>query len=369
MSKIKILTRSAAFLLFSYLMINRRPTRVINVKGVPIGGGSPIVIQSMCNTPAYDVDGTLAQIERLTAAGCAIVRLAVPDMDAVGAFKSIRGQTAVPLVADVHFDYKLAVAAIEAGADKVRINPGNIGGEERVKAVIAAARGAGVPIRIGVNSGSLEKRLLEKHGSPTPAALAESALSWTSFFEDEGFGDIIVSIKSSGVLTAIAACREFAARSDVPQHIGITEAGTARSGSVRSAVGLGALLLEGIGDTLRVSLSGDPVQEIYVAKEILKSLGLMGGPTVIACPTCGRTQVDVEGTARRVEEMAASMTEDMKIAVMGCVVNGPGEARESDVGIAGGRGEWLIFVKGEPVRKVPESEVLEELRREVFAQK
>jgi (E)-4-hydroxy-3-methylbut-2-enyl-diphosphate synthase len=350
-------------------MINRRPTRVVNVKGIPIGGGSPIVIQSMCNTPAHDVDGTLAQIERLKAAGCAIVRLAVPDMEAVGAFRAIRGQTSVPLVADVHFDYRIAVAAIEAGADKVRINPGNIGGSDRVRAVIGAARGAGVPIRIGVNSGSLEKHLLEKHGAPTPAALAESALSWVSFFEDEGFGDIIVSIKSSGVLTAIAACREFAARCELPQHIGITEAGTVRGGSVRSAVGLGALLLEGIGDTLRVSLSGDPVQEIYVAKEILKALGLMKGPTVIACPTCGRTQVDVSGVAQKVEEMAAGMTEDMKIAVMGCVVNGPGEAREADVGIAGGRGEWLIFVRGEPGRKVPESDVLEELRREMFAQK
>jgi len=315
------------------------------------------------------VEGTIAQIERLRDVGCSVVRLAVPDMEAVGAFRAIRGQTSVPLVADVHFDYRIAVAAIEAGADKVRINPGNIGGAERVKAVISAARGAGVPIRIGVNSGSLEKHLLEKYGAPTPAALAESALSWVSFFEGEGFGDIIVSIKSSGVLTAIDACREFASRCDVPQHIGITEAGTVRSGSIRSAVGLGALLLEGIGDTLRVSLSGDPVEEIYVAKEILKSLGLMGGPTVIACPTCGRTQVDVAGVARRVEEMTASLDKDMKIAVMGCVVNGPGEAREADVGIAGGRGEWLIFVKGESLRKVAEADVLEELRREIFAQK
>ncbi|MDR2693043.1 MAG: flavodoxin-dependent (E)-4-hydroxy-3-methylbut-2-enyl-diphosphate synthase [Chitinispirillales bacterium] len=350
-------------------MINRRTTRVVSVRGVPLGGGYPIAIQSMCNTPAHDVDATLAQVERLAAAGCAIVRLAVPDMEAVGAFRAVRDKTSVPLVADVHFDYRLAVAAIEAGADKVRINPGNIRGADRVRAVIGAARTAGVPIRIGVNSGSLEKHLLEKHGAPTPAALAESALSWVSFFEDEGFGDIIVSIKSSGVLTAIAACREFAARCDIPQHIGITEAGTVRSGAVRSAVGLGALLLEGIGDTLRVSLSGDPVEEMYVAKEILKSLGLMGGPTVIACPTCGRTQVDVAGVARQVEEMAAGITDDMKIAVMGCVVNGPGEAREADLGIAGGRGEWLIFVRGEPLRKVPEAEVLEELRREMFAQK
>jgi (E)-4-hydroxy-3-methylbut-2-enyl-diphosphate synthase len=350
-------------------MINRKNTRVVRVRGVPVGGGHPVVIQSMCNVPAHDVDAALAQIARLEAAGCAIVRLAVPDMDAVGAFRSIRGQTSVPLVADVHFDYRLAVAAIEAGADKVRINPGNIGGADRVRAVIDAARGAGVPVRVGVNSGSLEKHLLEKHGAPTPAALAESALSWVSFFEREGFGDIIVSIKSSGVLAAVAACREFAARCDAPQHIGITEAGTVRSGSVRSAVGLGALLIDGIGDTLRVSLSGDPVEEIYVAKEILKSVGLMGGPTVIACPTCGRTRVDVAGVARRVEEMVAAVGRDMKIAVMGCAVNGPGEAREADVGIAGGAGEWLIFVKGEPVRKVAEAAVLEELGREIFTQK
>ncbi|MDR0331468.1 MAG: flavodoxin-dependent (E)-4-hydroxy-3-methylbut-2-enyl-diphosphate synthase, partial [Chitinispirillales bacterium] len=311
-------------------MINRKITRAVTVGGIPIGGGHPIVIQSMGNAEAHDVEGALAQIARLEAAGCSIVRLAVPDAEAVGAFRAIKSRTRVPLVADIHFDYRLAVAAIEAGADKVRINPGNIGSEERVLAVIAAARAARVPIRIGVNSGSLEKRLLEKHGSPTPAALAESALFWIGFFEGEGFGDIIVSIKASGVLATVAACRELAARSDVPQHIGITEAGTARSGSIRSAVGLGALLLDGIGDTLRVSLSGDPVSEIYAAKEILKSLGLMGGPTVIACPTCGRTQVDVAGIAERVEEMVAGLHSNIKIAVMGCAVNGPGEAREAD---------------------------------------
>jgi (E)-4-hydroxy-3-methylbut-2-enyl-diphosphate synthase len=348
-------------------MLERKITRTVYVKGIPVGGGHPVVIQSMTNTPAHDVGATLAQVARLGAAGCRVVRLAVPDTEAVGAFRSVKDQTDIPLVADIHFDYKLAIAAIEAGADKVRINPGNIGGEERVRAVIHAARGARVPIRIGVNSGSLEKKLLEKHGSPCAAALAESALSWISFFEKENFGDIIVSIKASDVLTTVEACRALSARTDVPQHIGITESGTARSGSIRSSVGLGMLLADGIGDTVRVSLSGDPVQEIYVAKEILKSLGLMDGPTVIACPTCGRTQVDVAQTAEKVEELVSGMSTDIKVAVMGCVVNGPGEARESDIGIAGGKGEWLLFVKGEPLRKVNEDNVLEELKKEISA--
>ncbi|MCL2219116.1 MAG: flavodoxin-dependent (E)-4-hydroxy-3-methylbut-2-enyl-diphosphate synthase [Chitinispirillia bacterium] len=348
-------------------MFKRKITRTVKVGGIPIGGGSPVVIQSMTNTGAHDVEGTLLQVGRLGDAGCSIVRLAVPDMEAVGAFKSVKNQTKVPLVADIHFDYRLAIAAIEAGADKIRINPGNIGGEDRVRAVINAARGAGVPIRIGVNSGSLEKHLLDKYGSPCAAALAESAVSWISFFERENFGDIVVSIKASDVLTTIEACRALSARTDVPQHIGITESGTVRSGSVRSAVGLGALLADGIGDTLRVSLSGDPVQEIYVAKEILKSLELMEGPSVIACPTCGRTQVDVAGVAEKVEELVSGMEGGIRVAVMGCVVNGPGEAREADVGIAGGKGEWLIFVKGEPKRKVLGADVLEELKREIAA--
>jgi len=348
-------------------MFERKITRTVKVGGIPIGGGSPVVIQSMANTGAHDVEGTLAQVGRLAAVGCSIVRLAVPDMEAVGAFRAVKDRAKVPLVADIHFDYRLAVAAIEAGADKVRINPGNIGGADRVRAVIGAARGAGVPIRIGVNSGSLEKHLLDKYGSPCAAALAESAVSWISFFEKENFGDIIVSIKASDVLTTVEACRLLAAQADVPQHIGITEAGTVRSGSIRSAVGLGTLLTDGIGDTIRVSLSGDPVQEIYVAKEILKSLGLMEGPSVIACPTCGRTQVDVAGIAEQVEELVSGMTENIRIAVMGCVVNGPGEAREADVGIAGGRGEWLIFVKGEPKRKVSGDDVIAELKKEIIA--
>ena len=346
-------------------MLKRKSTRTVYVGGIPIGGSHPVVIQSMTNTPAHDIDGTLAQVERLSAAGCSIVRLAVPDMDAVAAFKAVKNQTKVPLVADIHFDYRIAIAAIEAGADKIRINPGNIGGEDRVRAVIAAARGAKIPVRVGVNSGSLEKHLLDKYGSPCAAALAESAASWLSFFEKENFGDTIVSIKASGVLTTIEACRALAAQTDAPQHIGITESGTVRTGSIKSAVGLGALLAEGIGDTIRVSLAGDPVQEIHVAKEILKSLGLADGATVIACPTCGRTQIDVARLAEKVETLVSGMNANIKVAVMGCVVNGPGEAREADIGIAGGKGEGLIFVKGSALKKVPEDELLTELEREI----
>jgi len=346
-------------------MLKRKTTRTVYVGGIPIGGPHPIVIQSMTNTPAHDVDATLAQVERLSAAGCSVVRLAVPDMDAAAAFKTVKNQTRVPLVADIHFDYRLAIASIEAGADKIRINPGNIGGADRVRAVIDAARSAKIPIRVGVNSGSLEKQLLDKYGAPCAAALAESALSWLSFFEKEHFGDVIVSIKASGVLTTIEACRALAGQTDAPQHIGITESGTVRAGSIKSAVGLGALLADGIGDTMRVSLAGDPVQEIYVAKEILKSLELADGPAVIACPTCGRTQIDVAWLAEQVEALVSGMNANIKVAVMGCVVNGPGEAREADIGIAGGKGEGLIFVKGNVLKKVPEDELLAELEREI----
>jgi (E)-4-hydroxy-3-methylbut-2-enyl-diphosphate synthase len=319
----------------------------------------------MTNTDTRDVGATLGQIERLEGAGCAVARLAIPDVDAVAAFKSIKNQTKMPLVADIHFDYKLAVAAIEAGADKVRINPGNIGGAERVEAVIDAARSASIPIRIGVNAGSLEKHLLDRYGSPCAAALAESAVSWLAFFENKKFDNVVLSIKASDVLTTVEACRALAAQTDAPQHIGITEAGTVRSGSIRSAVGLGVLLAEGIGDTIRVSLAGDPVQEIYAAREILKSLGLAAGPTVIACPTCGRTQVDVAQVAERVEEMVSGMAGSVKVAVMGCAVNGPGEAREADVGVAGGVGEWLLFAGGKVLRKVAAGEVLAELEKEI----
>jgi len=346
-------------------MIKRKNTRVINVNGVLIGGGNPVVIQSMTNTKTHDVKATIAQIEQLKTAGCEIVRLAVLDMDAVRAFKEIKKNTTLPLVADIHFDYRLAIASIEAGADKIRINPGNIGAKERVNAVIDAARSNKIPIRIGVNSGSLEKHLIDKYGSPCAEALAESALSWINYFQNENFNDIAVSIKASEVLTTIKACRKLAELTDVPQHIGITESGTVRSGSIRSAVGIGTLLAEGIGDTIRVSLAGDPVQEIYVAKEILKSLELMKGPVVIACPTCGRTEIDVESLAQKVETLVSTLKIPLKIAVMGCVVNGPGEAREADFGVAGGKGEGLIFVKGKPLKKVPEDKLLEELEEQI----
>jgi len=331
------------------------------VRDVPVGGGNPVVIQSMTNTDTEDVDATLAQIARLHAAGCRIVRVAVPNRRAVDAFANIRAGTNVPLVADIHFQHELAVAAIEAGADKVRINPGNIGGADHTRRVIDAAKAARIPVRIGVNSGSLEAAVLTKHGHPTPAALAESALLNVRMVEGFGFDDIVVSIKASDVPTTISACTILAGQCDRPQHIGITEAGTVRTGTIRSAVGLGVLLNRGIGDTIRVSLAGDPVEEIFAAREILKSLKLASGPTVIACPTCGRTRIDVAGLAKQVEERVAGIAETVTIAVMGCVVNGPGEAREADIGIAGGAGEGRIFIKGREVDKVKESELVDRL--------
>jgi (E)-4-hydroxy-3-methylbut-2-enyl-diphosphate synthase len=352
-------------IVYLILMIQRKKTRQIHVRGVPIGGNAPVVIQSMTNTDITDTQGTLSQIERLAQAGCGIVRLAIPDEKAIEPFRTIRRQTDLPLVADIHFQYTLAIAAIEAGADKIRINPGNIGSPERVKMVADAARTARIPIRIGVNSGSLEKALLEKYGSPTPEALAQSALDNIDRMRGFGFNDLIVSIKASNAVTTIEACRRLAEASDIPQHIGITESGTVRSGSIRSAVGIGALLSQGIGDTIRVSLAGDPIEEIAVAKEILKSLGLAEGPIVIACPTCGRTRIDITPLAAQVEAMVANLTEPVKIAVMGCVVNGPGEAREADIGIAGGKGEGLLFVKGETARKVKEAEMLGALKAEI----
>ncbi len=342
-------------------MILRKQTRQIIVRDVPIGGNAPVVVQSMTNTKADDVDGTLAQIERLTKAGCKIVRIALPNKNAVVPFGKIRAQTKVPIVADIHFQYELAIAAIEAGADKIRINPGNIGSSENVKKVVDAAKAAKIPIRIGVNSGSLEKHLLEKHGGPTPAALCESALGFIRMMDDFSFGNIILSIKASDVMTTVSACRLLCEQSDVPQHIGITESGTLKSGTIRSSVGIGTLLAEGIGDTLRVSLCSDPVNEIYVAIEILKSLGLSQGPMVIACPTCGRTQLDVEMLAQKVEELVAPLSIPIKIAVMGCIVNGPGEARDADIGIAGGMHEGRIFIKGQPIARVKEDKLLETL--------
>jgi (E)-4-hydroxy-3-methylbut-2-enyl-diphosphate synthase len=342
-------------------MVTRKATKSISVRGVPIGGAASVAIQSMTNTAFGDVEGTLAQIEALMAAGCAIVRIAVPNKEAVAAFARIRSQTRAPLVADIHFQYRLAIAAIEAGADKVRINPGNIGSIDNVKKVIDAAKQARIPVRIGVNSGSLEKPLLEKYGSPCAQALFESAVGYIRMMESFSFDNIILSIKASSVPITIDACRLLSKHTEYPQHIGITESGTVRTGAIRSAVGIGALLAEGIGDTVRVSLSGDPVQEIFVAKEILKSLGLMQGPVVIACPTCGRTSIDVSALAEKVEAMVAGLSAPIKIAVMGCIVNGPGEAADADIGIAGGNGEGQIFVKGQPLEKVPESKLVETL--------
>jgi (E)-4-hydroxy-3-methylbut-2-enyl-diphosphate synthase len=347
-------------------MIERKKTRQIKVRGVPIGGGAPVVIQSMTNTDTCDVEATLRQIERLTGAGCRIVRIAVPDEKAASAFAKIRRRTDVPLVADIHFQYKLAIKAIEAGADKVRINPGNIGNEERVKKVVDAARSARIPVRIGVNSGSLDKSLLDKYGSPAPRALLESCLGSLAMMRRFAFEDVIVSIKASGVPATIEACRLLAGHSDVPQHIGITESGTVRCGSIRSAVGIGALLAEGIGDTIRVSLAGDPVEEIYAAKEILRSLGLAPGPSVIACPTCGRTQIDVVKLAEKVEKLVAPLTASLRVAVMGCIVNGPGEARDADIGIAGGKGEAMLFVKGVAVKKIKEDEIIGTLKKHIM---
>jgi (E)-4-hydroxy-3-methylbut-2-enyl-diphosphate synthase len=349
------------------IMIQRKKTNPVQVRQITIGNYAPIVIQSMSNSDPYDAEAILAQIEALTKVGCKIVRLTVPDEQAAETFSAVRKQTDTPLVADIHFNYRLAILAIESGADKIRINPGNIGSHDRVKAVVDAARAAHIPIRIGVNSGSLDKKLLEKYGGPTSDALVESALDYIRLMEDLNFNNIILSIKASDVLRTIEACRLLSIKTDVPQHIGITESGTIKSGSIRSAVGIGTLLAEGIGDTIRVSLAGDPVQEISVAKEILKSLDLDKGPVVIACPTCGRTQIDIESLASKVESMVSHLTIPIKIAVMGCVVNGPGEAKDADIGIAGGKHEGLIFVKGQPVEKVPESDLLAAFRKHLDA--
>jgi (E)-4-hydroxy-3-methylbut-2-enyl-diphosphate synthase len=346
-------------------VITRRKTRQVLVRNVPIGNGAPISVQSMTNTPTDNVEATLSQVAKLSDAGCKIVRIAIPNKIAAQAFAKIRKQTNVPLVADIHFQRELAIAAIEAGADKVRINPGNIGSADKVKKVVDAARAAHIPIRIGVNSGSLEKQLLAKHGGPTPPALVESALGFIKMMDSFDFRDIVLSIKASDVLTTVEACRLLSQASDVPQHIGITESGTLKTGTIRSSVGVGALLSEGIGDTVRVSLCSDPVNEVRVAIEILKSLGLALGPTVIACPTCGRTQINVEALAEKVEAMVSPLTANIKIAVMGCIVNGPGEAADADVGIAGGKHEGQVFLKGKMVEKVPEEKLVEVLMRYV----
>lgn len=344
----------------------RDGTKVIRIGNRVIGGGNPVLIQSMTNTKTEDVDATVAQIRRLEAAGCDIVRCTVPNEEAAKALTGIKEKINIPLVADIHFDYKMAIAAIEAGADKVRINPGNIGGSDRLKAVVEAAKERDIPIRVGVNSGSLEKDLLEKYGKVTAEAIVESALDKVRLIEDCGYDNIVVSIKSSDVLTSIASHRMMAEKCPYPLHVGITESGTLRSGNIKSSVGIGIILSEGIGDTIRVSLTGDPVEEIITAKLILKTLGLRkGGIDVVSCPTCGRTSIDLIGLANKVEELVSGYDLDIKVAVMGCVVNGPGEAKEADIGIAGGIGEGLLIKKGEVIRKVPEDELLDALKAEL----
>ncbi len=334
-------------------------TRQILVGNVPIGGGAPVSIQSMLNTKTTDIEGSLAQIRALQTAGCQIVRLAVPNMEAARGFAEICKQSELPLVADIHFDYKLAIAAAEAGAAKIRINPGNIGGEDRVKAVVEVCGDRHIPIRVGVNGGSLEKGLLEKYGHPTAEALVESAFSHLELLEKFGFYDSCVSMKSSAVPVMVEAARLFRSRCDYPLHIGVTETGPVRMGLIKSAMGIGALLLDGIGDTLRVSLTDDPVQEVYAAQDILKAAGLRKeGVNIISCPTCGRTRIDLIGLVNRVDAALKECKKPLTVAVMGCVVNGPGEAREADIGIAGGDGWGMIFEKGEQVEKLPYEELL-----------
>ena len=337
-------------------------TKAITVGPVQIGGGAPVSIQSMLNTKTTDVEGALAQLRRLASAGCQIARLAIPDMDAARAFKEICAASPLPLVADIHFDYRLAIAAAEAGASKIRINPGNIGGTERVRAVVDACREKHIPIRIGVNGGSLDKKLLEKYGHPTAEALVESAFSHIELLESCGFYDICVSMKSSSVPLMMQAYRLFSGKSDYPLHVGVTETGTEYMGTIKSAMGIGGLLCMGIGDTIRVSLTADPVREVEAAKAILKAAGLRReGVNIIACPTCGRTRIDLIGLANRVEQALAACDKPITVAVMGCVVNGPGEAREADVGIAGGEDCGILFVKGEMVKKLPYDELLDAL--------
>ena len=336
-------------------------TRQINVGGVPVGGGAPVTIQSMTNTPTQDVAATVAQIQKLAAAGCDIVRVAVPDMEAARAVGKIKEESPIPVVVDIHFDYKLALESIAAGADKVRINPGNIG-RYYVKQVADACRQRGIPIRIGVNSGSLEKPILARYGKICPEAMVDSAFGHIRLLEKFDFRDICVSLKSSNVQTAMQAYQLMHCRSDYPLHIGVTEAGTVRMGTLKSAVGIGGLLALGIGDTMRVSLSADPVEEVYAAREILKAAGVrQEGPELVSCPTCGRTKIDLIALANQVEERLKSVDKPITVAVMGCAVNGPGEASAADCGIAGGIGEGLLFQKGEIVKKVPQDRLVDEL--------
>ena len=343
-------------------------TRQIHVGGVPIGGGAPVVIQSMLNTKTTDVEGSLRQIRALKTAGCQIARLAVPSKEAAATFADICADSPLPLVADIHFDYKLAISAAEGGASKIRINPGNIGGEDRVQAVVDVCKDKRIPIRIGVNGGSLDKRLLEKYGHPTAEALVESAFQHLELLEKYGFYDTCVSMKSSTVPTMVEAARLFRSKCDYPIHIGVTETGPVRMGLMKSAMGIGALLLDGIGDTIRVSLTDDPVEEIYAAKDILKAAGLRKeGVNIISCPTCGRTQIDLIGLVNRVDEALKDCEKPITVAVMGCIVNGPGEAREADIGIAGGDGCGMLFEKGQQIEKLPYDELLPALLKRIEA--
>lgn len=342
-------------------------TREVRIGNRVIGGKNPVLIQSMTNTKTEDVQATVEQIQRLSAAGCEIIRCAVPTMEAAKALGEIKRQIEIPLVADIHFDYKLAIAAMENGADKIRINPGNIGSKERIRAVVDAAKERNIPIRVGVNSGSLEKELVEKYHGVTAEGLVESALDKVHLIEENGYDNLVISIKSSDVMMCVHAHELIAKKTDYPLHVGITEAGTITSGNIKSAIGLGLILNQGIGDTIRVSLTGDPLEEIKSAKLILRTLGLRkGGIEVVSCPTCGRTQIDLIALANRVEDMVADIPLDIKVAVMGCVVNGPGEAKEADIGIAGGVGEGLLIKHGEIIRKLPEEELLEALRSELL---
>lgn len=346
--------------------MERYNTNTVRIGDRIIGGGHPILIQSMTNTKTQDVAATVAQIGELARAGCEIIRCAVPDMEAAKALAEIKKQISIPLVADIHFDYRLAIAAMENGADKIRINPGNIGNEERVRAVVDCAKEREIPIRVGVNSGSLEKHLIEKYGGVTAEGLVESALDKVKWIEDMGYDNLVISIKSSDVMMCVRAHELIAKQTKHPLHVGITEAGTITRGNIKSAVGLGLILGQGIGDTIRVSLTGAPIEEIKSAKLILKTLGLReGGVEVVSCPTCGRTQIDLIGLANQVENLVEQYPLDIKVAVMGCVVNGPGEAREADIGVAGGIGEGLIIKRGKVMKKVPEDELLDALRDEL----
>ena len=348
------------------LIMERKITKQVKVGNILIGGGAPVSVQSMLNKPAEDIEASVKQALELQAAGCQIIRSAVPNMDAVKLIEALKENLTVPVVADIHFDYRLALACADAGVDKIRINPGNIGSDDKVKAVADKCREKNIPIRIGVNSGSVEKEILAKYGSPTPEALVESALYHASLLEKFDFSDIVISIKSSDVENMVKAYTLASERCDYPLHLGVTEAGTARMGLIKSSIGIGSLLLNGIGDTIRVSLTDDPVKEVEAAYDILKGAGLKkDGVRIVSCPTCGRTKIDLIGLANRVEAALRDCKKPLKVAVMGCVVNGPGEAREADIGIAGGDGCAMIFKKGEILRKVPESEVVEQLLEEI----